>query len=772
MTTYAQTLASDSKRVRMVYDFPDLQTRFVSSATEDLATPSGWTVFEGAVPEPDKGARLDPGRGRLSVGGTAFRIPDVDQAITAWLQQNDGALFRAVVYRREGFDGVPEADWTTSAFLLEDVAADGDAGGGYRLELDNAIGDLSRGLWESLTGESKRLDPTAHASGLLPAASTITLATSPKGDWREPGLALLWDPDARVAELVAYSSIGGTGDLDLQSVIRHVFAIGDQDLDGTSDTTFSEETAQVFEVWAWRGSPIDFVAQVLSKSDAGGENSFAVSTGRDPGLDDWATSSDLTYHTELTTGGTVAEEATEVLYSPGSGGRSARFDRTGAGNLGLYLPNLNFSGVTSYWSLASPAIKGAQRVADGFSIAVLNQATGNYLQADKTWGASVYRFPFDVEARWTRPVVTFEEDPAGSSTDLYRLEYLFEGATGDVFYLDGDPSNHWRSGWTSEPNGPFDTLEEYSGAAVVTGELLAVDYRLLDLARFDEVRESLWPAPTFAGSGALSTGTAVLFCERKPIDDAKDFIEEHALRPFGLFLTVGADERLGVESFFRATDTKKTIGDEWNRRDFRVSAWKRNFRSRVNVCRLLTDWNPVDEEHDRGETSSQESSIGRFRRSKNEELAGRGCRTGQLGFPDYGSLDDLRSGASRIMLDLGNPWTPIRVRAHLKHKDVRIGGTVGLNISELPNLATGSRGVATDETFVVDRRRIVVDRETAHVELELRLRRTVIRPAIVAPNSVASSYSSASSADRAYCYLTPDADGSFANGDEAYTVVS
>ena len=58
-----------------------------------------------------------------------------------------------------------------------------------------------------------------------------------------------------------------------------------------------------------------------------------------------------------------------------------------------------------------------------------------------------------------------------------------------------------------------------------------------------------------------------------------------------------------------------------------------------------------------------------------------------------------------------------------------------------------------------------------YVELALRLRRPVQRPAIVAANSVASSYSSASESDRQYCYLTPDDQAHFDNGDEAYAVV-
>lgn len=740
--SYATELAGTAKTLCVVWDFPSLETRFVTRKHDGLDTPAGWTVFEGAAPDKDTASKVDILSGSLTVGGAAFRVPDERGLVTAWLASVDAELHEATVVRRDGFVGVAEAEYVSSRWTLDDVEVEGRDGGGFRFVLANVLGVLSKPLYEDIRGESYRLDETAHAGGLAPAATTITLDRSPKGIWREPGFAFLYDEDAQIGELVEYQTIGGTGNLDLQSCTRRRFAVGD------AAHTFPLE-AQVSDVWAARGNPIDLLLRWLTTTAGSGGQTQRLT---DPGFENWTSATNLTDYSEFTAGGTVNQDTTETH---GGGSSSVRLERSGAGDLGVrdVSNTLGLASKSALWFVA----KGSDATTVG--VRVYTNVGSNYLQADGTYSASAYIHEFAVGSDWTLVFLPFTSNAANS---VHTVEFLHRGSTGVTVWLDG---SNLFAGYTSSPNGPYDAND---------GDGLGVDYELLDIVAIEKVREEYWPVPTFDGSDALTSGTAVLFVERQRISDLKRFAEEHLLRPFALFPAVGADERFRIETYYRVPPRTIAIGDEWLKQELRASRWKRNYSERINNLRLLSDWNPVAGEHEYAESVTQPTSVSRYGLAKAEEIAGRGCRSGRIGFPDYSSLDDLRAGASKILLEAANPPTAIEVSAFYKHKDVGLTDAVTLNVENLPNVKTGARGYDDLDLWIVESRRVLVDveRAEARIEFRLRLRRPVLRPAFVAPNTVASSYSTASASDLGYCYLTPNADAQFANGDEAYTVLA
>jgi hypothetical protein len=294
-----------------------------------------------------------------------------------------------------------------------------------------------------------------------------------------------------------------------------------------------------------------------------------------------------------------------------------------------------------------------------------------------------------------------------------------------------------------------------------------VDQAYVDVAGIHAIRDAYWPVPTFAGD-AKTAGTAVLFVEKSGIQDLKRWIEQHIMLPFALFPIVGIDERFGVDTYFRTPPVTTNVDDEWRVRDFRPSQWERGWDGRQNNISMLTDWDLSENEHVYQKPKTQLTSIARFGKAKPLEMSGRGHRTGRRGFPDYGSASDIDKAATRVMLELANPGTSIPVRVFYKFKDASLGQLVRLNIPGVPDILRGTRGLM-EARHLITRRRVADDK--GYVELEVRQRRALLRPAFVAPNSAASTYTAADDNDRQFCYLTPNDDGQFANGDPCYTVM-
>lgn len=291
----------------------------------------------------------------------------------------------------------------------------------------------------------------------------------------------------------------------------------------------------------------------------------------------------------------------------------------------------------------------------------------------------------------------------------------------------------------------------------------------IDVAGIEALRDRLWPVPSgWNADGTPIDGTAVLFVEREPIDDVKDWIEKHVLAPFGLFPVIDANERFSVVSQFEAAPQTVEIVKEWRIDDFDVSRWRRNLAKRRNNLSILADWNPAEGEHLYRRSRLQGTSLARYGKAKAEEIASRGGRTGKAGFPDYGSAGDLSKASSRVFLESANPWTEIGVRAFFRFRDLALGSAVRITIPGVPDVARGVLGIERG-SFIVTKRR--VDWEKGFVDLSLRLRRPIARPGFIAPNSIVSTYSTATESEREFAFVTPDDATSFPNGDPAYTVI-
>ncbi len=561
---YDEARGAAAKAPCVVWDLPDLETRIVTRDHAGLSHPSGWTVFRGAEFDKGSGSSLDVVSGKLTVGRHSLTVTDVDQAVLAWLSEHDRELSGAQVTRREGFVGVAEAEYPVTRWLVSDYGVADKTGGAYKLELDNVLGPMTRGLYEDFDGETYQLDPDTYPadSNLGAAATTIVLEESPKGVWREPGLVLLRDPDARVCELVEYQTIGGTEDRELQSCARRKWAVG------VAGKAFPGQETEIAQVWARRGNPLDIMVSLLTDS--------------------------------------------------------------------------------------------------------------------------------------------LESDGLGLSADL------------------------------------------------------------VDTAGIQSVRDQFWPTPSGWTNELPDDGTAILLVEKEPIDDVKRFVEEHLLRPFGLLPRTDAQERFSIETMFRGVADVTEVGGEWRVRDFSPSGWKRNFAARVNALSQLADWDPLEGEHGFRRSKTQDSSIEHYGRSKPFEMAGRGCRTGKFGFPDFGGAAQLDQAGSRVFLELANPATPIKVRVFLRHAGLELGRAITLELPQIPDIGRGTRGDSLG-LYLVQRR--LVDFAKGYAELEIRRRRPIARPAIVGPADQAEDYLSASEADRQYCYLAPGDGDQMSNGDPAYTVI-
>jgi len=530
-------------------------------------------VFVGAVPQTDDGTQLDVTAASITVGGASFEIADRAANLTAWLARFDSTLRLAPVLRRQGFVGVNESEYQVSRWQFEDYKVAG-TGGGYILMLANVLKAMGQSIYEDFDGESYRLDDATYPSGLGSATTTITLDKSPKGIWREPGYAVLYDRERGIFELITYQTIGGTGDLDLQTCVRRKYGVG------TSSFLYAPEPTEIYQVWVKRGNPLDIMLEWLTTTDA-------------------------------------------------------------------------------------VAANGAHDTGDGDGI----------------------------------------------------------------------------------------------------GDRVAEDY--LDVDGIHAVRDEFWPVPTFAGD-AKTAGTAVLFVEKSPISDIKVWIEKHILLPFGLFPVMGADERFGIDTYFRTPPVTTIVDDEWRVSDFQPSGWKRGWDDRQNNLSMQTDWAPGPDKMVFQKPKIQPTSIERFGKAKPLEMLGRGHRTGRSGFPDYASASDIEIAATRVMLALGNPGTALTVRLFYKFKDVSIGELVRLNIPIVPDVLRGIRGL-TESLHLITRRRVADDK--GYVELAVRQRRTVLRPAFVAPDSlVSTTYTAANETERQFAFLTPNDDAKFANDDESYTV--
>ena len=299
------------------------------------------------------------------------------------------------------------------------------------------------------------------------------------------------------------------------------------------------------------------------------------------------------------------------------------------------------------------------------------------------------------------------------------------------------------------------------------GDGLGISTDYIDIAEIESVRDAEWPQPTFDGSDNLTSGNAILLVEKDPIDDVKSFLEKFILRPYALFPAVTANEEFSIATYFRIPAEATEIIDKWDTRELNLAKWKRNFASRVNNLSLQNDFVTGPDEYHDIRSKTQFSSVRDFGKSKQEIVTNRGGRTGRFGFPDYVSEDDSIIAADKIFLELANPWSPLTIRVFYEFRGVGITDSVRLTVPGLPDIASGVVGVEDDTFLVLERK---VNDADGYVDLTVRIRRSVLRAAFVAPDSVDPDYNNASDADRERAYIVNDR-LFFQNGDEGYTVV-
>jgi hypothetical protein len=746
--SYADTLAAESKAVSIVVDFPDLSTRFVTIDHAGLSLPGGYQQFAGVELDRNEGSEYDVIRGALTVGGLAFVVTDTDGAMTAWLGDNDDQLRDARAVVRSGFVGVSESEFVGVEMLLEDYKVESRAGGAYRIELANVLKRLARPLFEGMDGETDKLDETAHASGFQPSDTTLTLEEAPPSTWPQPGYVLVADPDDRIQELVRYETISGAV---LQSITHDYWGVGNAH-------TFPATTSNVYQVWIRRGNPITLALELAITTDRGSANLEAF--GSNLTFDQVDGSNHPTGWTVTETGGGIAGNTANVQ---AAGGRSVELDRTGAGALDFYQDDTGLE--PSEWGFVSAVILAGTgaTTSDAIDVEVQNVTAGKYLQANGTWAAGAAARSFNVAASgWTRLYVAFQAEAGFANTDTIRVRYKHNGATSTKLYVD-TATHRWN--YTTEPNGPFDLGD---------GDGLGIPREFFDEAKCEATRDEFWPEPAWdvaTGKVLQSGGTAVLFVEREGVDDLKEWIEQHHLRPYGLKPVVDERERWGVESMFRTTTSIATIGTSYRAGEFNASKWRRGYDRKINQIRRLTDWDVGEGEH-AGQPGDvkQNTSITRYGASKIHRLLGRGARTGKLGFPDYNGASDLATGASRIMLEIANPGSDVPVEVFYKFRDLDLADQVELELKGVPFIGRGERG-GSRVYFVVRKR---IDYSSGFVILKIRERRPVGRPFIIGADALKGSvtYSTATEAQRSSsAFIAPDA-GEFANNDPAYEVVS
>jgi len=723
--SYATKRDAEDKVPLTVWDILGANARFVQRQTPEITAPLGWTLFAGAAPEPDQGSRLDIREGKLSIGGAAFLCPDLEGQLAAWLAANDGNLSGAKVIRRMGFAGLAEADYQVSRWRFVDYGMK--EAGVYRFELDTILEATSAPLFEDFDGERYEL-----AADITSGATTITLAKTPSGIWREPGTALLWNSDKKFAELIEYQSIGGTGNKDLQTVTRRKFGVG------SPAAGFAADNTDVFHVWARRSNPVDLLLELLTTREPEElvKNGNVEAWDAPPTIPDgWTYVSGTVGQSADAHGGSFALSLTNTNpTTPGAAKTRVSIEPEGATEL-------------SFW--AKRAVSGQD---SDFGWILRNVTRGySWRHSTLTWIAAASTLNAETEGNaYAQVTRSIDRTPFYfSASDVYELE--FQATTNTNAILVDDVS------LATGQNGAYD---------LGTADGLGIDEQLLDVAGLEAVRDEFWPQPTFTGD-ALTAGTAVLFVERKSISDLWEFIESHLLRPFALAPATDAAEKLTADIYFRFPPPITDIEGEWRKRDFRAGRWKRAWRDRLNNLRLLTDWNTADDDWGLDRQAVSDLSIARFGKSKPVEVEGRGGRSGLFGFPDYGSASDMLSAAGRILLEVANPGIELPVRVFWKHKDLSIVDAVRLDLPGVPDLGVGRLGI-DGGTFVVASKKI--DQVAGYVELQIRERRPVSRPAFVAPDTVASTYGAASAADRAYAYIASDA-ALFANGDGAYTTV-
>jgi hypothetical protein len=743
------------KDIVVVYDFPDLTTRFVSDQNASgLSNPPGWTIFTGAKPEAEDGSSYDAKSGRLKVGGQAFSIPDKSEAVTAWVASHDTVdLALTRVTMRSGFRNTAEAEWPTQELVLDDYVVEGRHGGGYKFELGNVLVALGASLFESVGGGAVGLDEISHVGGLDPA-STFIVTDDEMADWPSSGYALLSCTASKQHELVHYDSIGRIGILlyKLENVTRQVYGVG-------TGYAFPETSGltTINPVWILRGGVGELAFRVATTTDAAG-TSTPVDVGNNPRLENWSSDTDLDYWTESVSGGSVNREISDHIV----GFNAVRLDRTAGGSVSINRI-LDVTLIPGKWYTLSLIHKADQILTGGLEFRLMNSTQSLDLDTDGTgvnWVSGARYHAFDAGTDVRRATITFKWDSSfpGTDTTYIAIRHALTGVYPSSLWIDIGPYGLFRGPYDSQPNGPFDAGD---------GNGLGVDIDYFNIDHAEDILQTYWPHPTFTAAGDTDTGDGALYVELKKISNVRTWMED-LVRSFGLKPVVDNQGRWTIDKLYRIPPDEVVIDDEWRSSQFRAR-WKRGYADAVNSITFGTDWDASEDEYNKEFPAAvDEDSIDAFGKSEPVELETRGLRTGRLGYPDLNGETIARKAATRVLLELANPSTPIDIEAFLKYKDVSLLHTVTLIVPGIPDLVAGTRQSGSRTFHTV---RISVNLGKGFVKMRVRERRVLNRPAIIGPNDLFGvTYSSATETQKQYCAVAPDANGFPSDSTLPYTV--
>lgn len=765
-------LTDIGKSISIVWEFPDLNTRFVFNNHDGLSH-GAYTVYEGAEPRNEVGSEFDLNSGRITLSRSDFSVVDENEAISAWLTLNDSSLHETRVVRYLGLYGDAESTYQVTQWELEDWRIGSSMGGEYLFELQNVYRVLSQSLYDGIGGKGV-LNDASYVSGLPVGDTSFILEDAPSDAWPDEGYGILYDTNTRECELFTYAGKSPTSP-HLTGITRRVFGVG---YNGGTSKVFQPDATELYHVWVRRGNPINVMLDLMTANNAGWVDidTPPAEAWLNPSWDNWTGSTPDSW-TKSETTGAWSEETVDTLV-----GSAARWDfggSGGGGNGSLDQSVASAIGPTEFFRL-SVLLKASFNSGDyswtassatqyPVMLIIQNVTTGNYLKADGTWGVAAgddQGFHLPATTDWEYQTVVFQGDSGGAGSDTYNVKIKVQGDA-----VSADLANEWVLFDADAPlvfgpfasnavNGPYDTGGD--------GANCPLEY--INLPAVIEQRQALTADPVFDGTtGAVSSGTGILLVEKEPIDDLKQFMEQYILRPFAFKPSVDSMERFTVVPYFQVPPPETTIGDKWIRKNFSASSWTRNYSSKINNCRLLSDWDTVKGEHDLGISFQNTRSINSYGKGKKVEIQNRGGRTGQKGFPDYGSQADLATAANRIMLEGANPWTSFDIEVFYEFRDLVISDSVRLNLPQLIDLSTGARG-QVDKLYFVDRK--LVENARGKVRIRIRERRPILRPAFIGSNSAANNYTAASATEKENnCYLTGGSESQFDNGNEGYTVV-
>lgn len=723
-----------TRSVCEVIDFTEKNIRFVNRDHSGLSLPGGYTQYTGLVVDKASGTKFDSREGKLTVGKFTFIIPDYGSALTQFVAANDLSLYRSKVVRRVGLVGQDESEYTVTNWRIEDYGVSSD-GGGYKFILMNVLALIAE--QDPLYIEYEDLEPNSLQDDIDDSQTTIELKEIPYR-WPEPGFAFLRHPQTKNrSELIRYSSISTD---TLNGVTRQYAGCGPTWGDGS----FPEDGTEVIPCWVkGPGNPVDLMLEWLTSTDEGED---AAEVLPDPGLENWTNFLLDSYW--ITNNPAVGLGSIEETEHHG-GTRCAKVERYSSSGW-FELRTDNFTGlVPGKWYRWSCWCRGTD-AEENLWINIENATKAKYLNTDGSWQSTGRIFTGKANEEWTFYWGWFQVDPTFDLADQYQFEHTsyYEGT---IWYDD-----HSIFGpFTSQGNGPFDV-----GDGQGLGDLLS--YEDIDIDRVLEVRDMYWPIPSFDADGDVRDGHAMMFIRAEEIDNVLEFCEDHVLRTLAMWAVTSRAELFSIEPRFQAYPTLTVIDDEWNMVSGRPGDWKRNWKSAVNFLEVHYGYIPGEDDYVRVEEVRNADSVSYFGERPPIDLYGDGYPHS----PDLSSSTDLNIGASRTMLSDGNPWSPIKLTTFHKYQGVGLAERVRLNIPAIPDLDAGVRGIVRG-TFVILGKTVT----KSDVELNLRQRRTLYKPAFWAPNDVAQDYDDATDEDKAYCYLTPDDDDEFDDGEPSYKIV-